>query len=176
MLIWRTEHTSTPELQALLGHATGNTECLIRDDGCEAIVISEDGTPSEHITQISSNRVYSAGDCGPIAGPWIFLVGIWTPPEFGQELCDWYQNEHIPILMECKDWKGVDLRESQVASGRQFFVLHRLACKTALDSPERSASRCTDWFNSLAQNSWFDGPFERALYSRILDGSMGSNR
>lgn len=168
MLIWRTANTTTDALRAIGGHAEGDFECLIRDDGQEAIVTCDRGQKPDGVEEIATRRVYSIGTCGPEGGPWLFVVGIWTPPEWGQDLCAWYQEEHAPMLMECADWKGIDLRESACEGGRQFYVLHRLADRSALDSPQRAASRATPWFDRLAKHDWFDGAFKRSLYRRAL--------
>ncbi len=167
MLMWKTTRTSPEALGAVIRRAQGEVECLVGADGAAALVTCQRGSPPDGVEQIDSCRVYSAGDFGPDGGPWVFAVGIWTPQEWGPELCAWYQDEHAPMLMECRDWKGVDLREAPSRSGRQFHVLHRLADRSALDSPQRAASRRTPWFDRLARHSWFDGPFERILYRRM---------
>ncbi len=168
MLIWKTANTTPSTLRAISRHAEGDSECLVRDDGLEVIITCDRGQKPDGVEEVSTRRVHSVGSYGPEGGPWLFVVDIWTPAECGRELCAWYEDEHAPMLMQCADWKGVDLRESLCESGRQFHVLHRLADRSALDSPHRSASRRTPWFERLAKHTWFDGPFHRSLYRRAL--------
>ena len=170
MFIWRTAHTTRDMLRAIDRHAEGETECLVRDDGLEALITCDGGQKPEGVEEVVTQRVHNAGTNGPEGGPWLFLVGIWTPTECAPELCAWYEEEHAPLLMQCADWKGVDLRESPCKSGRQFHVLHRLSDRSALESPHRAASRRTPWFNQLAKQEWFDGPFQRSLYFRMQLG------
>jgi hypothetical protein len=56
--------------------------------------------------------------------------------------------------------------EAPADEGCQFHVLHRLADRSALDSPQRRQSRETPWFRRLKENTWFDEPFERVLCCR----------
>lgn len=166
MLIWTTMNPTMDTLRSISRHTEGDSECLVRDDGLEAIITCYRGHKPENVEELVTRRVFSVGHHGPEGGPWLFVVGIWVPTECGQELCSWYEEEHAPMLMQCVDWKGVDLRESSCESGRQFHVLHRLADSLALDSPHRAASRRTPWFDQLAKQRWFDGPFQRHLYRR----------
>ena len=72
-----------------------------------------------------------------------------------------------PILLECPEWRGYQLFEAPAARGCQFYVLHHLADRSALDSEWRRRSRSTPWFHRLSKNKWFDGPFERILCRRV---------
>ena len=56
--------------------------------------------------------------------------------------------------------------ETSTKRGCQFYVLHRLADRAALDSQQRKRSRATPWFRRLSKHKWFDGAFERVLYYR----------
>ena len=167
MLIWKTKQTSPKALWEVTQCAEGEVECLVHVAGLGAMVTCSRGVAPDSVEQITSHRVFSAGSFGPQGGPWIFVVSIWAPREWGSELCAWYQDEHTPMLLQCTNWKGVDLRETPTELGRQFHVLHRLADPLALESPQRASSRRTPWFDRLAENSWFDGPFTRDLYRRV---------
>ena len=175
MLIWRTADTTPDNLRAVARNAEGETECLVRDDGLETLITCDHGRKPEGVEEVATRRVHNVGINGPDGGNWLFVVGIWTPAECGRELCAWYEEEHAPMLMQCADWKGVDLHESPCKSGRQFHVLHRLADRTALDSPHRAASRRTPWFNQLSTHTWFDAAFQRSLYRRTLLVQATSN-
>ena len=87
-------------------------------------------------------------------------------PDFREEFVAWYMIEHMPILLECPQWDGCRFVETSVTNGCQFYSLHQLNDRAALDSAERKRSRSTPWFKRLAQNDWFDGAFTRTLYRR----------
>jgi hypothetical protein len=108
----------------------------------------------------------ACGRFGREAGPYLFRVGIWTPVEFRDELVNWYDVDHFPILLECAEWHGGRLVEERTAHGCQFYALHNLASPAALESDARRRSRATEWFQRLARNEWFDKRFVRTLYRR----------
>jgi hypothetical protein len=102
-----------------------------------------------------------------LAGEWLFRVGLWVPREHRDEFLSWYEQEHLPILLECAAWDGCRFVEVPNATGCQFFALHQLADRAALASAERARSRATRWFADLKQFAWFDEPFSRVLYRRV---------
>ena len=104
---------------------------------------------------------------GRTGGDWLFHVGLWTPPDFREELLAWYRHEHLPILLECPLWDGCRFVEQKTDKGCQFYALHQLADKAALDSAERKRSRSTPWFTRLSVHPWFDGAFTRTLCKRL---------
>jgi hypothetical protein len=91
------------------------------------------------------------------------LYAVWfnVPQERLADFDDWYNNDHVPLLMQCKDWQMV--RRFNVISGEpkpyNRLALHYLADKSALDSPERKKSRETPWRAKLAGESWFSGAY-----------------
>lgn len=167
MLIWETSAVEHKRLEAVARHTSGAAECLRRDDGKGSLILCDQGNAPRGVQEKRVSRLFSAGRVGPEAGPWIFMVGIWTPEEWREEFCGWYQYEHGPMLLECPVWQGFHFLEASVESGCQFYVLHRLADKAALDSDERRRSRATPWFKRLSRNKWFDGAFERVLTQRL---------
>lgn len=167
MLIWQTPTVETARVEALAAHAIGAAECLRRDDAKGSVVLCEQGRAPKDVDERRATRLFVAGRYGPDAGPWVFMVGIRTPDDWREELCGWYQYEHGPMLLECPEWQGFQFLEASVESGCQFYVLHRLASRKALESEHRKQSRATPWFRRLARNSWFDGPFERVLVHRM---------
>lgn len=71
------------------------------------------------------------------------------------------------MLLECREWRGFQFLEMPTERGCQFYILHRLAGRAALDSEQRKRSRATPWFRRLAKNKWFDQAFERVLHKRM---------
>jgi hypothetical protein len=166
MLMWQTSVTNAGEVAALAGRAKGAAECLIREDKKGSVILCQKGKAPTGVSETRLTPLVSAGRFGAEAGPWIFMVGIWTPADWREELCAWYQCEHGPILLECPEWSGFQLMETSANSGCQFHVLHRLTDRSALDSRQRKRSRATPWFRRLSKNKWFDEPFVRVLCYR----------
>ena len=164
MLI-RTYSMNDPARNLPPGDVTGG-EFFIRDDGGGAVeLIDSDAAPSSP-REMQTTTLFTGGDFGVNGGPWLFMVGLWTPDDFRAEFVAWYRIEHMPILLECPQWDGCRFVETQVANGCQFYSLHQLSDRAALDSAERKRSRSTPWFKRLSQNDWFDGAFTRTLYRR----------
>jgi hypothetical protein len=111
--------------------------------------------------------LFDGGTHGPRAGPWLFKVGLSVPAEQRDEFLDWYEHEHLPLLLECPTWDGCRFVEAAAVSGCQFFALHQLGSRAALDSPQRARSRATPWFWRLKRFGWFDEAFTRTLYERV---------
>jgi len=166
MLLWQTSATSAEDIAALAAHAKGVAECLLRVDNTGSVILCEQGRASKGVIEKRLTRLFSGGQFGPEAGPWLFLVGIWTPTDWNEEFRAWYQCEHAPMLLECAEWSGFQLMEANAKRGKQFYALHRLADRSALDSAQRKRSRATPWFKRLSKNRWFDAAFERVLCYR----------
>jgi hypothetical protein len=166
MLLWQTSATSVKDVEALAAHARGSAECLLRVYNTGRVIMCERGKAPKGVIEQRLTRLFSGGRFGPEAGPWIFLVGIWTPTDWSQEFRAWYQCEHAPMLLDCAEWSGFQLTETSAKRGCQFYALHRLATRSALDSVQRKRSRATPWFKRLSKNKWFDEAFERVLCHR----------
>ena len=167
MLIWETTSTSPKALEALAARANGAAQCLVREDKSGSFILCERGRVPKDVLEKQVTELFSGGRIGPGVGSWIFRVGIWTPKDWRSEFCAWYKCEHGPILLECPDWEGFQFVEAPSARGCQFYVVHYLADKAALNSEWRRLSRSTPWFRRLAKNKWFDKAFERVLSRRI---------
>ena len=166
MLMWQTSAIKAEKVEALASGARGAAECLLRVDKKGGVILCEQGKAPKAVSETRLTPLLSAGRVGPEAGPWIFLVGIWTPADWREELCALYQCEHGPILLECREWSGFQLMEASAEKGCQFYVLHRLADRSALNSRQRERSRATPWFKRLSKHKWFDAAFERVLCYR----------
>lgn len=167
MLIWEIAATGTKALGALAARAAGATQCLVREDGAGSLVLCERGSAPGSVLERRVTELFAAGRVGPRVGSWVFRVGISLPKDWRTEFYAWYKCEHGPILLECPDWEGFQFMEAPSNRGCQFYVLHYLADRSALDSEWRRLSRSTPWFRRLASNKWFDKPFERVLSRRV---------
>lgn len=136
-------------------------------DGPGFLLLEPTGTADEAAAQRAVTPLFEGGRSGAAGGPWLFRVGLWTPADHRTEFLAWYSVEHLPMLLACPQWDGCRFVEVATAEGCQFYALHQLSDRAALDSAERRASRETPWFVRLRANRWFDGDFTRALYRRV---------
>ena len=144
---------------------SGDAELYLADQGKGGLTIQSDAS-SGAADATAAKTLFSSGRFGRDGGDWLFHVGLWTPADFREEFLAWYSIEHLPILLECPTWDGCRFVEQQVADGCQFYAMHQLAERSALDSEQRKASRDTAWFKRLKAHDWFDEAFTRALYRR----------
>jgi len=114
--------------------------------------------------QISEQRAAhldkSAGACA-LDAPCLYAVFFNVPAERHQDFNDWYEQDHVPILLECKDW--LMCRRFRISDGApgtySHLALHYLKDPVALDSPERARARATPWRAKLAGEPWFNGHY-----------------
>lgn len=167
MLIWEYPATDAAEVRRIGANCPPGSELFLRDDGKGSVVVCESGLPPGQPVEKSVSVLFTGGQYGNDGGEWLFLVGLWTPDDFRDEFLAWYKIEHMPILLENPLWDGCRFVEQKVADGCQFYAMHQLSDKAALDSAERKRSRATPWFKRLANQSWFDGAFTRILCRRL---------
>ena len=146
-----------------------DAELFVRDDGRGSLVVcsSDEAKGAKAPVEKLMHLLFAGGRTGSAGGDWLFHVGLWTPGEFRVEFLAWYKLEHLPILLECPIWDGCRFVEQKVDEGCQFYAMHQLADKAALDSVERQRSRSTSWFKRLSIHRWFDGAFTRTLCRRL---------
>jgi hypothetical protein len=98
--------------------------------------------------------------------PVIHAVWFEVPESDRPEFNDWYEREHIPILMKCADWLMVRRYDVRNGEPERFtnLSLHYLQREEALSSPERQEARATEWRARLAERDWFKGQY--AVYLR----------
>jgi hypothetical protein len=143
-------------------------EMFTGEDIENALMIVHGHREIDHPSIVSIKLLFSSGKVGPKGGHYLFRVGIWVPAAAHGEFLDWYRNEHLPILLECPAWTGCRFLESAVSEGHQFYALHQLEDRWALESEQRRRSRATPWFMRLKQHAWFDERFTRQLYTSLL--------
>jgi len=154
------------------GAPRGDVELYVDETGTRRLAIRDGDAPAPG--EASARILFSSGRFGAAGGPWLFHVGLWTPADFRDEFLAWYAVEHLPILLECRTWDGCRFVEEAVADGCQFYALHQMSDRSALDSEQRRLSRSTPWFLRLKANDWFDERFSRTLYRRAADASRAA--
>ncbi|MGH9025846.1 MAG: hypothetical protein ACRDWD_07000 [Acidimicrobiia bacterium] len=103
--------------------------------------------------------VLSSDTGPPDATPGLLFVVAFEVPEHGRpEFDGWYEEEHVPMLMEAPGWLRVRRFLVQPPSdGPQWthLALHELRDRRALDAPQRERARTTARRDALATNDWF---------------------
>jgi hypothetical protein len=94
--------------------------------------------------------------------PLLYAVWFNVPADRTGDVDDWYEQEHIPILMQCPAW--LMARRFAVTGGGpgpfNRLALHYLADRSALESPARFKARGTAWRARLAAEPWFTGTYK----------------
>ncbi|MFI6956561.1 EthD domain-containing protein [Nocardia sp. NPDC050408] len=88
----------------------------------------------------------------------LFVVAFGVPETDRAEFEGWYEEEHVPLLMEVPGWLRV--RRYLVRPGFDgpvwsHLALHEIASPEVLDAPERDAARNTPRRDALASRPWF---------------------
>ena len=167
MLLLEVSTIGPGELHRYAQNYGGEAEIFLCDDGKRALVLCNGPVAAGNSQAKNVKKLFDGGRFGKSGGDWLFCVALWTPDDYRDEFLAWYQTEHLPILLECPAWDGCRFLEEMVSDGCQFYALHQLSDKKALDSQERKRSRSTPWFKRLARNAWFDAAFQRTLYRRF---------
>ena len=108
-------------------------------------------------------------DSGPAAleAPYAYPIFFNVPQPWWAQFNDWYDSEHIPMLLQCPQW--LMCRRFQLTQMLDcpwtHMALHYLSDLSALLSPERAAARSTAWRRELDQQPWFK--FTHRLGSRL---------
>ena len=122
--------------------------------------------------QISEQRAAHAG-ANALDAPYLYAVFFNVPAERHQDFNEWYEQDHVPILLECKDW--LMCRRFKISDGApgtySHLALHYLQDPVALDSPERARARATPWRAKLAGEPWFNGHY--LTFSRHMPRQRG---
>jgi hypothetical protein len=98
-------------------------------------------------------------DTGNVDEPFgaLMLVAFDVPPERAAEVADWYDNEHISLLMRADGW--LRARRFNVLNhiGKRWTSLafHELRDAKVMESEERKIARSTPWRAKLEQETWF---------------------
>jgi hypothetical protein len=85
----------------------------------------------------------------------LYSVLFTVPPEWREEFDAWYDQEHIPMMVKCRDWVGA--ARYHVLNGKwTHLALHYVKDAGAIDSPELRAARTTPGRDRFAAQSWFN--------------------
>ena len=110
--------------------------------------------------EFSVRRRSDATDAA-LDAPVLYAVFFSVPDERAAEFNAWYEDEHVEMLLRCKDWLMVRRFEIYDAEPQPWthLALHYIADMRAFDSPERAAARNTAWRAKLAAEPWFQASY-----------------
>lgn len=97
----------------------------------------------------------------PLDAPIIHCVFFAVPLENRGNFEDWYDTEHIPMLLDCPDWlmaRRFDIVQWD-PEPYTHVILHYLNDTSALVSDALKKSRETPWRQSLGAQPWFTPQF-----------------
>jgi hypothetical protein len=97
-----------------------------------------------------------------LLAPLLYSVFFNVPEDRLAEFDAWYEQDHVPLLMESPDWWMVRRFAITVADPVPFnrLALHYLGSMDAMTSPAREKARNTPWRAKLAAEPWFKGVYK----------------
>lgn len=126
------------------------------------------------LEQVSGFTRYLCSEQGSFgnrgAHEYLSVVAFPVPAADRGAFDDWYDREHVPMLLEAKDWLAVRRYRVVSAQGGPWtdLALHELRSAAAMESPQRATARDAPMRRRLAQRPWF-GESGRWLYRLISD-------
>jgi hypothetical protein len=101
---------------------------------------------------MSVRRQPGVSDATAIDAALVYAVWFEVPEDALSDFDAWYEIDHVPLLLGCKDW--LMIRRFSIVDGEPTranrLALHYLAARSALDSAERAAARQTPWRDRMA--------------------------
>lgn len=119
-------------------------------------------------TRYLCDELSDTGEAKEPAGV-LFVVAFAVPGEAAARFDDWYETEHVPMLMQADGWLRVRRfgpRPGSDGPPWTRLALHELRSASVMDAPEREAARATPRRARLAAEPWFS-PSGRWLYRPI---------
>jgi hypothetical protein len=103
----------------------------------------------------------------------LYAVFFDVPSDRLAEFDAWYEQDHVPTLMEDERWRGVRRFDIVDAIPHRFnrLALHHLADRCVLDGASRRKARQSPWRARLALESWFRGHY--VVFDRLRDRFLG---
>ncbi len=119
-------------------------------------------------TRYLCEEIGSFGDTSPAAINAAVLYPVWfnVPQDRLADFDAWYEQDHIPLLLECPEWRAVrrfDVKDGEPGRYNRL-ALHYIDSAAALDSPARARARVTPWRDRLAAEPWVKGVY--SLFNR----------
>jgi hypothetical protein len=134
----------TPEYEKIKTAPSAETDWMLKNVG--------------NFTRFIGTEIGRHGDVdAAIRAPLIFVAMFDVPQADEEEFDSWLTDDHVPLLMDCKDWLAVRRFRLPVAEPTRYtrLTIHYLASDAALTSPEREKARNTPVRERLARHEWF---------------------
>jgi hypothetical protein len=150
------------------------TYVAVFESNADAAVLHNALPAPTHTSLIASERhiaTFMNEQVAPGAGnpfqdaPLLYPVLFSVPAAGEQDFNNWYDEEHLGILLRCLHWPMCRrFKVHQPAPDSWTHIaLHYLLDLRALESKERDEARTTPWRDRLAKHAWFKGDY-RVLY------------
>ncbi|MCC5949145.1 MAG: hypothetical protein JJT89_11885 [Nitriliruptoraceae bacterium] len=116
-------------------------------------------------TRFICDLVADSGDAGQHR--FLQALAFEIPEDEVDDFDDFYDTEHTPMLLEADGWLRIHRYRVRSGDGGSWthFVLHELAERSVMDSPERQAARSAPKRTAMGQRPWFANA-DRWLYER----------
>jgi hypothetical protein len=118
-------------------------------------------------TRYLANPLQPSDTAAFVDAPVLYAVLFDVPSPRQQAFDDWYDGEHVPMLLEDGRWLGVrrfDIFDGAPAPFNRL-ALHYLSSRDVLDCDARKRARATPQRARLAQEPWFKGRY--AIFDRL---------
>lgn len=109
----------------------------------------------------------------------LYAVFFNVPDARAADFDAWYDEDHVPLLLGCKEWLGCRRYRLSDAHPEPFthIALHHLSDLSALQSPARAAARASDRRASIAAEPWFKGSYMTfAAHGPRFSAQVGDRR
>lgn len=112
-------------------------------------------------TQIGLQLQEGVDEAAMLQAPVLYAVMFDVPEDRLADFDEWYDVDHVPLLLGCKDWLGCRRYALEDSHPHQFnrMALHYLADASALQSDARAAARASAWRDRIAAEPWFKGKY-----------------
>lgn len=77
-------------------------------------------------------------------------LGVWMSVRDPDDLAQWYEQEHVPLLFAAPGWLRIRRYELVSGAGPTFLALHDLAVPETVDDPRAEPARHTEWRDRVA--------------------------
>lgn len=126
-------------------------------------------------TRFTCAEVSDVGESTPES--YLYALGFPVPDDRVAAYDEWYDEEHVPLLMEVPGWQRIRrfIVEDGVGGPWTHMTLHYLESPAVLDSPGRARARNAPLRNALVGESWF-GRSERWIYEPVSRGHAADRR
>jgi hypothetical protein len=118
--------------------------------------LAQDGAA---LSEALDYRMELLTDTGPASEAYgaLMLVAFDVPEQRAAEVAEWYDQEHIRLLMRADGWLRARRFGVLDHHGKRWTSLafHELRDVSVLDSAERKFARSTAWRAELEKEAWF---------------------